>query len=277
MTGARPSLALARAERYLERHGVASARVSAEALLADVLGTDRAGLYTRAEPLTPAETRAYGRSLCARCSGTPLQHVTGEQAFRRLRLAVRPGVFVPRPETEVLVDLALGELADVAVPVVVDVGTGSGAIALAIADERPDARVLATDRSSEAVALARENAARLGLAVEVLEGDLLAPLPADLVGRVDLVACNPPYVRREEVAALPADVLADPATALVGDAALLARIADAARAVLRPGGVLVLEIGEAQGEETRALLAERFRSVRIERDLVGRDRFAVAS
>ena len=277
MSGARPSEALARAERYLERHGVASARASAEVLLADVLRTDRAGLFTRDAPLTADERRAFGRSLCARCAGTPLQHLTGEQSFRRIVLAVRPGVFVPRPETEVLVGIALRELADVTAPLVVDVGTGSGAIALAVADERSDARVLATDVSPAAVALARENAARLGLAVEVLEGDLLAPLPPDLVGRVDLVASNPPYVRPEEMDGLPRDVLADPASALLAGPDLLARLADAARAVLRPGGVLVVEIGETQGEEARATLGARFERVSVERDLAGRDRVAVAS
>lgn len=276
MSGARPSQVLARAARYLERHGVDAPRASAEALLAATLGTDRAGLFTRATPLAPAEARAFGRALCARCAGTPLQHLTGEQAFRRLRLTVRPGVFVPRPETESLVEIALGELAASESPVVVDVGTGTGAIALAIADERRDARVIAIDRSPDAVALARENAARLGLEVEVREGDLLAPV-AELAGAVDLVASNPPYVREEELAALPAEVRADPLEALVGGPEVIAAIADGARALLRPGGALVLEIGETQGAEVRGILAARFSDVRIERDLVGRDRVAVAS
>ena len=276
MSGARPSQVLARAARYLERHGVDAPRASAETLLAATLGTDRAGLFTRATPLAPAEARAFGRALCARCAGTPLQHLTGEQAFRRLRLTVRPGVFVPRPETESLVEIALGELAASESPVVVDVGTGTGAIALAIADERRDARVIAIDRSPDAVALARENAARLGLEVEVREGDLLAPV-AELAGAVDLVASNPPYVREEELAALPAEVRADPLEALVGGPEVIAAIADGARALLRPGGALVLEIGETQGTEVRGILAARFSDVRIERDLVGRDRVAVAS
>lgn len=276
MSGARPSQVLARAARYLERHGVDAPRASAERLLAATLGTDRAGLFTRATPLSPAEARAFGRALCARCAGTPLQHLTGEQAFRHLRLTVRPGVFVPRPETETLVEIALGELATADAPIVVDVGTGTGAIALAIADERRDARVIAIDRSAAAVALARENAARLALDVEVREGDLLAPV-ADLAGEVDLVACNPPYVREEEFASLPADVRVDPIEALVGGPEVIAAIADGARSVLRPGGALVLEIGESQGAEVRAMLAERFADVRIERDLVGRDRVAVAS
>src|SRR2546428_9554918 len=119
-----------------------------------VLGVDRATLYTRAEGLSPEEARTFGRALCQRCTGTPLQHLTGEQAFRRITLAVRPGVFVPRPETEVLVGLAMDELGDREDPVVADVGTGTGAIALAIMDERPGATVFATDLSPEAADLA---------------------------------------------------------------------------------------------------------------------------
>jgi release factor glutamine methyltransferase len=272
----RPTEVLFRAERYLERHGVGAPRATAEVLLADLLGTDRAGLYTRADALTPAQAREFGRALCRRCEGVPLQHLTGEQAFRTIVLAVRPGVFIPRPETEVVVEAALDAIADVTEPVVVDVGTGTGAIALAVAAERPDARVLAIDASSAAVDLARANAVALGLPVEVLEGDLLAPLPAALLGRVDLVVSNPPYVRAEEMAALPRDVLADPRTALVGDLALTERLARGAREALRPGGTLVLEIGETQAEEVRSVLTG-FDAIRVVQDLTGRDRVVVAS
>ena len=143
----RPTEVLFRAERYLERHGVGAPRATAEVLLADLLGTDRAGLYTRADALTPAQAREFGRALCRRCEGVPLQHLTGEQAFRTIVLAVRPGVFIPRPETEVVVEAALDAIADVPEPVVVDVGTGTGAIALAVAAEHPDARVLEIGRA----------------------------------------------------------------------------------------------------------------------------------
>ena len=126
----RPSEILRRATAYLERHGVDAPRASAEILLADVLVTDRAGLYSRTEGLSAAQARAFGRSLCRRCGGVPLQHLTGRQQFRHLDLVVRPGVFVPRPETETVVDAALAEVADVLDPVVVDVGTGTGLIAI---------------------------------------------------------------------------------------------------------------------------------------------------
>jgi release factor glutamine methyltransferase len=266
---------LRRASAYLDRHGVASPEASAEALLMHVVGVDRASLFARGEGLSPDEARRFGRALCRRCAGTPLQHLTREQAFRRLSLEVRPGVFVPRPETEIVVDHALAAVADVEAPVVLDIGTGTGAIALALADERPDARVLATDRSSEAVALARANAERLGLDIRVEEGDGFEPLASDLRGRVDLVVSNPPYLEAAEWASLPADVRADPRDALIGGIVVLERLAVDALGWLRPGGSLVLEIGQTQGGVMRSSLAERYDDVRVERDLTGRDRVAI--
>lgn len=271
----RPAEVLIRAGDYLGRHGVESPRPTAEILLADVLGTDRAGLYARGEGLTQRETRMFGRALCRRCGGVPLQHLTGEQAFRRLTLEVRPGVFIPRPETEVLVDIALEVLAGADAPVVVDVGTGTGAIALAVKDERSDARVLATDLAPEAVELARDNAARLGLDVEVFEGDMLTPLPEGLRERVDLVASNPPYVAPEEYEDLPAEIRADPRLALVGGRETYERLAEEATGWLRPAGVLVVEIGASRGSEVIETLAKRYVDARVEPDLVGRDRVVV--
>lgn len=271
----RPSQVVARAADYLERHGVPSPRENAEALLMMVLGTDRAGLYTRPDGLSAREARTFGRALCQRCAGTPLQHLTGEQAFRGISLEVRPGVFVPRPETERLVEAALEELAPTSEPVVVDVGTGSGAVALAIKHERRDAAVLATDRSPEAVALTHRNAERLGLDVRLFEGDLLDPVPSELRGWVDLVVSNPPYVRPDEVEDLPVDVLADPELALVGDLSLTRRLAEEATRWLRDGGAIALEIGSDQGAEVVEVLSERYGDVRIHRDLAGRDRIAL--
>lgn len=271
----RPSDVLARATRYLERHDVPSARTNAEVLLMHVLGTDRGGLYARAEGLDAREARMFGRALCQRCAGTPLQHLTGEQAFRRIVLEVRPGVFVPRPETEFLVDVGLRTVRDAESPVVVDVGAGSGAVALAVKDERPDAKVLATDLSPEAVELTCANAARLGLAVDVREGDLLEPLPPELRGWVDLVLCNPPYVTLEEYADLPAEVRAEPALALLGGIEVHERLAAQALRWLRDGGALAVEIGEGQGQAVSDLLRRSFADVRVHADLAGRDRVVV--
>jgi release factor glutamine methyltransferase len=273
----RPSEVLHRAASYLQRHGVESPRTSAEVLLFGVLGTDRAGLYARTEGLTTAQAKAFGRALCQRCTGVPLQHLTGRQAFRHLDLGVRPGVFVPRPETEVLVDVAL-ETLNGPRPVVVDVGTGTGAVALALKHERPDASVLATELSPEAIAVAGENAVRLGLDVHLLSGDLLAPLPGELRGRLDLVVSNPPYVAAEDIASLPAEVRADPELALLGGTTVHRRLAAESPRWLRPGGALVVEIADTQGEEVRAILVcGGFEGVRVVRDLAGRDRVVAGS
>jgi release factor glutamine methyltransferase len=154
----------------------------------------------------------------------------------------------------------------------VDVGTGTGAVALAIARERPDATVLATDVSDRAVGLARENADALELSVEVFRGSLLSPLPAGVRGAVDLVVSNPPYLTAEEFESLPPEVKAEPLEALVGGTDVHRRLAEEAAEWLRPGGWLVMEIGAEQGPEVRAALAEGFLDVGVTQDLAGRDR-----
>jgi release factor glutamine methyltransferase len=181
-------------------------------------------------------------------------------------------VFVPRPETEVLVERALDVLDGRREPLIVDVGTGTGAVALAIKRFRPDAHVMATDVSAEAVAVARANASRHALDVEILEGDLLSPLPSELGGAMDLVVSNPPYVTADEYRDLPEEVRAEPYDALVGGVDVHRQLATQAPAWLRPGGWLVVEIGATQGREVRRLMDERFRSVEILPDMAGRDR-----
>jgi release factor glutamine methyltransferase len=273
----RPAEVVRRGAEYLARHEVESPRPTAEVLLAAVLGTDRAGLYSRTGGLTTQEARSFRRALSRRCAGTPLQHLTGEQGFRRLTIAVRPGVFVPRPETEVLVEAGLDLVSKIPGPIVVDVGTGAGAIALAIKDERRDARVLATDASADAVALAAENAETLGLEIELVEGDLLSGLPADLRGQIHLVVGNPPYVAPTEYESLPADVRADPFYALVGGLELYERLFASARAWLRPAGAVAVEIGEAQGGAVReAARSAGLEDLRVLPDLAARERVVTA-
>jgi release factor glutamine methyltransferase len=302
-TAAAPTVGevIRRSAAYLERHGVEGARANVETLLMKLLDTDRAGLYRR-EGVDTETAKALGRALCQRCAGMPLQHLTGEQAFFGLTLEVEPGVFVPRPETEIVVEAALGTVRGVAEPVVVDVGTGTGAIAMAIAHARPRAEVHATDRAPRAAALARRNADSLGLAnVIVDEGDLLDPLPPALRGRVDLIVSNPPYVRPTDYADLPPEVRADPVQALIPDVPngatgpdglsgptrpddpsdrsrfdgteMHRRLAAAAPDWLRPGGHLVMEIGDDQGPTVVGLLrAAGFVSIEVLEDLTGRDR-----
>ncbi len=167
----RPADVLRSATEYLARHGVESPRETAEALLMSMLNTDRAGLYSRREGLDQPTARRFARALCSRCRGTPLQWLTGEQQFRGLTLRVGPDVLVPRPETEVLVDAVLEVLEGRASPVVVDVGTGSGAIALSVATEVARAEVWGTDLSADALAVARATAAGAEVVRELKDED----------------------------------------------------------------------------------------------------------
>jgi release factor glutamine methyltransferase len=268
----KPTDLVRRSADYLAAHGVESPRETAEALLMHFLQTDRAGLYARTEGLDNRTARLFGRALCQRCTGTPLQHVTGEQQFMDLLLEVTPAVFVPRPETEGLVAVALELIGSTPAPLVVDVGTGTGAVGLAIKRYRPDARVLATDVSSDAVQLARRNAERLGLDVEVLAGDLLDPLPGSMAGTIDLLVSNPPYVTEEEYESLPEEVKAEPYGALVGGPDVHRRLVQAAARWLSQEGWLVVEIGADQGPEVRALFDARLIGVDVSLDLAGRER-----
>jgi release factor glutamine methyltransferase len=274
----RPAQVVRRGADYLERHAVDAPIPTAELLLADVLGTDRTGLYSSAQDLKADEARAFGRALCRRCSGVPTQHLLGRAAFRRLTLIVRPGVFVPRPETESVVEAALDAVRDRRDPVVVDVGTGTGAIARSMKLERPDSTVVAVDRSVEAVALARDNARSAGLDVDVRLGDLLADLDPSATGPFDLVVSNPPYVEADRYEALPADVRADPWDALMGGPPVYAALFEQASTRLGPGGVTVVEIGEDRGDDVRGLALDAgARDVDVRPDLNGRDRVVVAT
>lgn len=212
-----------------------------------------------------------------RVAGEPLQYVLGTAAFRRLELAVGPGVFIPRPETELVAERAMELLPDGGV--LVDLCTGSGAIALSVADERPDARVIATELSPAAARWANRNREALGLHVELLAGDLFEPVPVELRRRVDVVVSNPPYVDERERPLLPRDVVDhEPAAALFAPGAgtsVIERIVDQAPEWLEPEGRIVLEIGETQADRVRALLVDAgFDEVSVGRDLNGRDRIA---
>ena len=255
----------------LEDAGCESPRVDAEILLAHVLGTNRAGLYAESRRrLTESEERALESLLERRVQREPLAYVLGEWGFRRLALLVDPRVLVPRPETEIVVGRALALIAGLEEPRVLDVGTGSGAIALAIADEHPGARVTGIDVSGDALDVARANARRAGLSVALLRADLFEGLPD---GPWDLVVANPPYVAPDEIDGLEAEVREwEPRTALVGEGATEA-IASSALGVLREGGALVLET--ASGEARR--IAELLRSlgyvdIGVTRDLAGHER-----
>ena len=262
----------AAAERLAEA-GVPSPLHDAEELAAHSLGIDRRELWRQERVGT--DFAAYVRRRVAR---EPLQHITGRAYFRHLTLAVGPGVFVPRPETEVVVEAAMAAVAGVEAPVVVDLGTGSGAIALAIADEVPAARVHAVEADPAAHAWAARNAA--GSAVDVRLGDMADAFP-DLDGRVDAVVSNPPYIPVGAVVRDPEVATHDPAPALwsgedgLDDVRVVERVA--AR-LLRPGGTVVVEHADLQGESAPAVFTAtgRWTGVADHPDLAGRDRYLTA-
>ncbi len=246
-------------------------RLDAELLLAHTLGRHRIELYTDFDrPLSSNELDAYRDLVARRARHEPVAYILGEWGFRRLTLTVDRRALIPRPETEIVVERALAHLRGVEAPTVLDVGTGTGAIALAIADEHPGAKVTAIDVSPDALDLARENIARTGLPVELLGHDLRGGLPG---GPYDLVVSNPPYVRPADLATLMPDVRDyEPHVALVGTGATEA-IARAATAVLAPGGHLVLEVGDGQATKTAAMLdGFGYGAVVTTPDLAGRDR-----
>ena len=265
--------ALREAEERLASAGVESPRVDAEFLLAEVLGTTRSELHANSRrALTEDEAAELDRLLQRRAAREPLAYVLGEWGFRRLALKVDSRVLVPRPETEIVVERCLARIAGLAEPRVLDVGTGSGAIALAIADEHPGARVTGIDASEDALAVAAENAAHTGLPVELVRRDVFEGLPE---GPWDLVVSNPPYVRDEEVDGLAPEVRDwEPRAAVVGEGTT-ARVAREAASVLRPGGALVLESAGGRAEEVADLLRGLgYADVRVTEDLAGRTRVA---
>jgi release factor glutamine methyltransferase len=270
-----------RTTEFLDKHGVESARLNAELLIGHALGLKRMQLYLQFErPLTEAELATI-RPLVKRRSGRePLQYILGETEFAGLRLKVDRRALIPRPETEYLLEVLAERLP--AVPAqILDLGTGTGALALALAKRYPAARVLAVDRSESALALARENSEQLGLGGQVTlqVSDWFAALPAD--ARFNLIVSNPPYLSEAEVQAAEPEVRDhEPRSALVagGDGADdLVAIISGARKFMAPGGVLACETGSAQHSRLLAL-AGQAGYVRTEsvRDLTGRDRFVLA-
>ncbi len=261
--------------RGLEERGVPSPRVDAEHLLAHALRVSRTDLYAGERELDDAELGVFRALLRRRAAREPLAYILGEWGFRRLDLAVDARVLIPRPETEVVVERCLERLRGLPEPRVLDIGTGSGAIALAITDEHPGAHVTATDSSDEALAVARDNLLRTGLQdrVELVHGDLFA----GAVGPFDLVVSNPPYVPRDELDSLQPEIREyEPREAVIGEGVAEA-IAARARDVLRSGAWLVLECADGQADEIAAgLRSLGYADVLATPDLAGRDRVVEA-
>jgi release factor glutamine methyltransferase len=266
---------------FFEQKGIESARLNAELLIGHALGLKRMQLYMQFErPLAEAELEKIRPLVKRRGSREPLQYILGETDFFGLKLKVDRRALIPRPETERLIELVTQKL--VSPPSgVLDLGTGSGAIALALAKTWPETVVTAVDKSGDALALARENAAACGLSerVKLIQSDWFAGVPAG--ERFPLIIANPPYLSDEEMAAAAPEVKDfEPRSALASGnngAADLERIIRGARAFLAPGALLACETGIAQHAALAALAtAEGYARVESLRDLTGRDRYLLA-
>jgi len=274
-------------ELWARAESALGSRMEARRIVERASGYEGAGLVAHLDEAAPARAVPFADAMVERRSaGEPLQYVVGRWAFRTLELLVDPRVLIPRPETEVVVEAALGELERLPsrAPVVVDLGVGSGAIALSIAHEAPRARVWGTDVSPAALAVTRANLAGLGSAdaprVQLAEGRWFDAVPPDLHGQVDLVVSNPPYVAETEAADLPAEVGDwEPRQALVagptGLEAITEIVAEAPGWLARPGAVVV-EIAPHQAKAaSRAARAAGFEQVDVRPDLQGRLRVLV--
>ena len=266
------------AERLSEA-GIENARRNAEWMLEGALGLDRTTLLANlGEPVTGEETDAFEHFMGRRLRREPLQYVVGHADFYGLRLRVTPAVLIPRPETEEVVEAALGHLRAVKTPWVLDMGTGSGAIALALKHERPDAEVFACDNSEDALAIAAHNADRLALDVSFIHADALAPAFVEGVPACfDALVSNPPYVPDAEAATLEPEVRDfEPSAALfTGDDPLLhyRAITGHAARVLKPGGLILFETHTDYADAVCALLAESgYTDTAVKADLSGRPR-----
>lgn len=266
--------------------GVPSPAADAAALAEHILGVDRLVLVL-APPLPPDFTARYAEAVERRRHREPLQHITGRTYFRHLQLQVRPGVFIPRPETEVVAERAItaARAAQQAGrrPLVVDLCCGAGPIALSVAAEAPGARVVAVDAEPAAVELTRQNAARADLPVQVQRGDVRdATLLTHLDGQVDVLVANPPYIPPDAVPRQPEVRDHDPDLALYGggrDGLEIPRaVIEAAQRLLRPGGAFIMEHAEVQGDAARQVVHDTgaFTEVSTAADLSGRSRMVLA-
>ncbi len=274
---------LNQAVQRLEAADVPNARRNAEWLLSDVLDCNTAALHAHPNrPVAPDRVRAFASIVARRVSREPLQYILGHTDFYGLTLEVTPSVLIPRPETEEVVEHALGLIEPVDRPRVLDVGTGSGCIALAIQQERPDAQVYACDVSEAALTVARRNANRLDLEVTFAVADVLADtFPERIPHDLDLLISNPPYIPDEEAAGLAPEVGDhEPSVALLTgtDPLVFYRaLARHAWTVLAPGGWMVMETHERFAEPVRALMQEiRLVEHQLKEDLSGRDRMVRA-
>jgi release factor glutamine methyltransferase len=278
------SAAIELASKKFELAGIESFQADAEILLGFVLDLSRGELQVKAitgDSLTEAEETKFLELVEKRAERFPLQHLTGVAYFRQLELKVGPGVFVPRFETETVTQLAVDALKAVPTehPIAVDLATGSGAIAISLAVEVPNARVFAVELSEEALVYTRQNFAEYAPEATLVQGDLADAFP-ELNGQVDVLVSNPPYIPDEMIPIYPEVHLHDPALALYGGEDgldLVRKVETSAKRLLREGGALVIEHADMQGDAIRELiLSLGWRQCSTHKDLSGRDRATTA-
>ncbi len=271
---------LAMARAFLARHAVEEARLEAELLIGHALGLDRLHLFMQLDrPVAAREIDAARDLLVRRGRREPVAYITGHREFYARSFRVGPGVLIPRPETELLVDRARELSSGKAAPRIVDFGTGSGCIAITLSLEIPGARVLALELSPAAVLCARANAESLGASIELVEGEGFTQLDRRVANgeRFDLVVSNPPYVRAEERASLAPEIREhEPALALFAPPGnpdhYVRELARRARGMLAPGGALLVELGQGQAGRALELARELELRARTVRDLAGIER-----
>ncbi len=273
---------------YLSVKGIENARLNAERLIGAALGFDRVTLYLSFDRPVHADELAAVRALLQRRSQhEPLQYIIGETEFMSLPLAVNPGVLIPRPETEVLVEAVVARVQSAEKQgriSILDVGTGSGCIAVSLAHQLPESQVMAVDISDSALSTARENAKNVGVSgrVKFAKANIfrIDTLGFESQGRFDVIASNPPYISQDEFALLPEEVKAfEPAVALCdgGDGLSFYRqIAKSVPSMLAADGLLAFEIGATQAEPVRRIVQDYLPKSEVRQDLAGRDRVVLA-
>lgn len=272
--------ALNKAVDFFKKHQISQPRLDAEVLLAHLMGMERIQLYVNYDlPLQEDELKGYRQLIVKRVSPLPVAYLTGEKEFMSLALKVNPAVLIPRPETELLVEEVINFCQEQGLkePNIVDIGTGSGAIAVSLAYYLAGARVLGIDISRKALAVARENICSYQLEerVKVIQGDLLEPLLKLQKNNVDVIVANPPYIRATAMISLPPDVKKEPKEALWGgDDGLFfyKKLGQQVAQVLKPTGLLALEIGDDQAESVRCLFNQQLGPARLLKDYAGKNR-----
>lgn len=265
-------------EQYFGSHGAETPRLDAEVLLSHLLGEKRIYLYVHFDqPLTADELAKYREMVKRRTAGEPVAYICGEKEFMGLPFKVSPAVLVPQPDTEILVEAAMERLRGKEDARIVDVCTGSGAIALALAHYLPTVSVAATELSADALAIAKQNAETLELSsrAEFFEGDLLAPLAGKIF---DAIVSNPPYIPSGDIDGLPREVRAEPRMALDGGADGLdfyRRLVNGSAELLNDGGFLAVECGDTQAAAIADMAESDFGKTEIVRDLADKERVVV--